>query len=214
MLSRKLIPCLLMIIFLSVIVSCAVSGKNEQSEIVMLATMIANPEYIRECKETFPAAGKGQVYFLKISPGLTTKEEVERELGAPLKRSIQEVEWQYNAYNIYFTGNIVDVVLVYDSNLMKAAFAKFLEDYGCPDLVYAFDKSEDHPSGHYTMTRFIYLKAGVEFAFQNYPIRLTDDPINIEYFKPQSLEEYLVHSGYDNYSLDAAKTVSWGDAVR
>ena len=183
---------------------------------MMAATLVSNTNYMQECKRINPEIRQGQIDYLNIYPGQTRVEDIEAMIGKPIKRndpSANDREWHYDNFNVYIKrGNdVVDSILVFGDTQFMVSLEYLVKEYGCPDLIYAIDKSEDYPSGAYSFTEFIYFRNGVEFAFDSFPVHLSDLPVFIDFFVPQFLEEYSYNYIYPNYEV--GKPVTWDEAV-
>lgn len=173
-----------------------------------LETFESNTNYLADCKNITSKKVDAQVGYRSIYPGRTPKEEVEGILGKPLR--VNETSWEYD-----------DAAIILDDSLVRQVFASpdkntilkdMIQEYGCPDIIYALDIHEEH-QGIYSRLLFIYAGIGLDFTVDKYPAELHESVTNTSYFVPGTLEYY----SQEIYPLDVpntSKLVSWSEAIR
>jgi hypothetical protein len=182
----------------------------------LAATLIADPQYMKDCKTISAPRLRDQQDYLEIFPGQSTDEDVKTRLGNPREQNHFEKteEWVYGGFNIYIEDGVVSSIEAYEDAQIMVNLSQLNLEYGCPDLILAIDTSIDRPTGNYDLTKFIYLNNGIEFVFLDFPVSLADNPTSVVFFMPQSAESYLEQSHLENLSLENGKPVWWGEAVK
>ncbi len=225
--NRFLKICLVIAVLLTACIPTKINGEVQNTDptlaptpapspAILAKTLVADPEYLRDCMIVGSPRQHIQLDYLDIFPGQSTDENVKTLLGDPLERNhVKKIEeWVYSGFNIYLESNIVTSIDVYDDVQIMVSLKELISEYGCPDLIFAIDTSIDQPAGNYDLTKFIYYNNGVEFFFPDFPVSLSDVPISIGFFKAESLESYLERYNYDNYGPENGKLVSWNEAVQ
>lgn len=182
-------------------------------------TLVASPSYVADCRSLSTTVRSGQMSYRGVVPGQSTYDDVTRLLGNPATKEPIYDEWLYDdGVNVTFSNEAVPVVETIDvysgSGLdqMSAPLGAVVKDYGCPELIYAYDTAIDNLSGNYTITVFAYPSMGIEFQIPNYPVSLTARPDEIYFFGSDSLSNYLSkHQGI--LSPNKAIILSWDQAV-
>lgn len=183
---------------------------------VLAQTLVADPQYLADCRAVWGHSLDAQQGYYGIIPGWANQEDVWKLVGDPLEVDItsEGSEWTYKGYAVEFTGGVVASVYVDDDPRILVSLRELISKYGCPDLIFAFDNSIDQPSGSYNITIFTYLSKGIGLYMGDFPVSLSDVPYLVEYSAPTSLEKYLEERPDMADSLVVAKPVSWGEAVK
>jgi len=190
-------------------------SETEAVSIVSIAqTSVSNTNYLHECKAINPEKTMGQVPYLGILPGKTKESELESLLGIPDKTSVFEgvTNLVYGDTGLLVEKGVVKYVVVSMAKTSGFTLKQLVLRYGCPDLVFAVNTTEDQVG--YTGTRFIYYDIGIEFSFMVYPTNLNDTPSSVSYFSPMDLQEYLEKNGWTIMGTRFGKPVKWTEAVR
>jgi hypothetical protein len=172
------------------------------------------------CSSPSPNDSHVQIGYRNIYPGQTTAETLEDLFGSPIRvinYDPGKQEWLYE-YELEegigtFPIRVEDGVVVSISLQEKIPLGTILEQYGCPDVVFAVDMSE-HNSGQYSGTSLIYLELGVMFIVEQFPLQIFDvESSRTHYFKPGSLDDFLLYHPSFQYE-NVAKQIYFGDALK
>lgn len=189
--------------------------ETEPVSVVSLAqTSVSDVNYLRECKTINPTKLTEQIPYENIWPGETKESELESLLGTPDETfTIKGVtNWVYGDMGLFIEKGIVTDVLAPVDNESRLTLEQLILTYGCPDIVFAVNTTEDQIG--YTGTRLTYHNIGVVIQFSNLPVSLTDIPVYIQYFQPMGLQEYLEKSGGTTMGLQFGKPIEWSEAVK
>lgn len=152
----------------------------------------SNPDYMLDCKSSYPTSYTNQLSYNGIVVGKTTKQEIEELLGSPSakKQSLIEV-WTYEGGpGLVFDNSIVKSIWIYEDPAVLLPPEQFVEKYGCPDIILAYDLDE-HPTGQLGMTSFVYHNMGFEINYYMFPVLVNHKPDFVVFEKQESLIEYL-----------------------
>lgn len=186
------------------------------SPAILARTLVADSEYMRDCKAINSSHQEGQLDYHRVLPGKSTNEDVLNLMNKPTENNYfhETIEMVYRGFNVYIENDVVDSIYVYEDPHLLVSLERLILEYGCPDLIYAIDSSIDQPGGNYSVTELIYLNNGIEFLFSSFPVSLTETPYMIDFFKPQPLEKYLIRSNFINEGIENSKPMLWDEAVR
>jgi hypothetical protein len=186
---------------------------------ISVQDFVANPEHIKNCLLINPNRTDRQFGYLDVFPGTSSADDVRNLLGEPIHiiNAGAETNWYYdnnptNVVSITIINGEVDGIGIsnYDTSI---TLNRTIREYGCPSLVRVIDRSE-HSAGNYNATVFCYPEIGVEFWFDGILIALNSSPVEIRYFKPSSLEEYIqINSEFLYIDSPVSEPVYWADVV-
>lgn len=193
--------------------------NNLPSEDIDIEELLADPNYLAECKSINPNRSDKQAGYLGVYPGITSPSDIEVLLGKPLSSgTITEPSTKYKMLNyqtfgvqVNLAGNRIESITV-DNDTHYPTALEIISQYGCPDMVYkrSLDKEEN---SNYSTTIFIYYKkVGLGIYFDQYPLSLESNAYGMEYFIPDTAEKVLRFLGFyhaDRYAAPA----TWNDAI-
>ncbi len=194
---------------------------------------VNNTEYLADCRNKYPTEVAVQEGFQGIYPGRTTTVELVNQFGQPDKYSVinkTEDEYLYigeelndnpsYVYNFGGKQNMVDTIYVYLDKEIILPLQGVLEKHGCPDIIIAMalnDGLRVEEILEYNKIFLIYLDAGLQMRFEDYPVSLSDIPSHVAFVKPISLQDFLtqesdLRTGFfvDEYAMP----VSFSDAFK
>lgn len=216
---------LFMLINILILISCTKINTSDRTSQPPASTIsvydfVSNSEYVKNCLLINPETTNQQADFLDVLPGISSADDVRDKLGEPIRiiDDGTETNWYYdnnpaNLVSVTIINNIVDGIGVsnYDSSI---TLNKIVQERGCPRLIRVIDRSE-HSAGNYDSTVFCYPEIGAEFWFDRTLVNLTDSPVEIRYFKPVSLEEYIqIYSDILYIDSPVSEPVFWDDVVK
>lgn len=204
-------PRSLLIIALILVPACS-SFQMSTRDYAM--TQVANPDYMNGCGELGSLAVGNQQGYLNIFPGKSNKLEVEGILGKPERISSfsDYEEWRYDEVNVRFTSGELSSIFVHSLG-KRATLSELVNLHGCPDIIFAMDVSE-HPEGNYFVLSFVYHNIGVSFFYNSLFVTLDSKYVESIYFKPSSLEEFIIEREGSYSYPNRAKPITWEEAVR
>lgn len=182
---------------------------------VPIQTVVANPDYLQECKEQYPNSAQGPADFLGIDAGKVTRDQIIEYIGAPNQiydSGGKYEQWSYDGFVITINQNNFISIFVSAEKYMLS-LADILDEFGCPNVIFALDTQQE-ASGRYFETEFVYYNIGVSFTFTVLPVPLDKSTTSISYFRTApDISAFLVQSeGYYDYP-NIAKAISWHEAV-
>jgi hypothetical protein len=191
------------------------SETQPVSNIFLAQTLVANPNYLDECKTLNPIKLTEQIPYQNILPGKTKESEVESILGMPDERSVFQGE-----INLVYgdTGLLVDIkndvvtyIVVNPESKLPITLEEDILQYGCPDLFLAVNTMEDQVG--YNSIRLIYSTIGLAVSFAGYPTSLGSSADAIPYFPPLTIQEYFETNGWAQMPF-SAQPIEWNDAIK
>ena len=194
--------------------STQASGTEPVSNVFLAQTLVANTNYLDQCKTLNPLKLTEQLPYQKIWPGKTTESEVESILGAPDKKSVfrDEINLVYGSnLGILVRNGVVESILISPEDESRLTLEEVILKNGCPDLVLAVNTTEDQVG--YNSIRFIYITLGLEVSFAHYPANLNDRVDTIRYFPSMTVQEYFEKNGWAGLRW-SAQPIEWNDAVK
>ena len=208
------------------------SSCSKTSSMQVFEKTVNHTDYLADCKSKYPNRVSVQEDFQGIYPGITTTVELVNQFGNPDKYSRTATEEEYLYIGEEFDGRPryvysfvtkqenVDAIYVDIDNKIILPLQSILEKYGCPDMIVAMalnDGLREEKMLEYNKTFLIYLDAGLQMRFEDYPVSFSDRPSHIKFVKPVSLQDFLTQesdpqTGFfiDKFSLP----VSFSDAFR
>ncbi len=176
-----------------------------------IATLIADPSYMDECKQIYPNSSTEQVGYKEVYPGRTDKSMAEDLLGKPLKvYEINETTWEYADLDVVLDDSLVKAIFVAGDGV--TTLEDMISQFGCPDVVYALDVNEE-PQAEYSQVTFLYYRIGLIFTIDHIPAKLNDTITKLTYFEPGTLEDFT--DQFRAFAVpDKAKPIPWAEALR
>jgi hypothetical protein len=188
-----------------------------------LETAVASPGYLGGCRSLSNTLLTNQISYKGVVPGLSTHDDVTNLLGEADRKAQTDDTWIYDdGVSILFSRNagepVVDVIDVYDVDngtvlaQMSEPLSEMVKEFGCPEIVYAYDPAIDNRSGRYDVTVFAYPTIGIELKIPHYPVSLNSKPDEIFIFASKSVSDYLSERQWI-LDPDTAVVPSWDQAV-
>lgn len=186
------------------------------TDVVSVPTVQAKVDYLEGCRKTYPKKFEQQIGYGNIYPGKSTKQSVEDNLGVPEKIIIIDENHEEYIYNetklgIFFDQDRVSLIILSDTSKRFRPLEFYLINYGCPDIVFAFDDNQ-HPTSDYKTLLFVYHKNGMTLMFEPFPVSLSDSPFWINFYPPSTLVDFLGEREYFN-DPNKTTTVLWDDVI-
>ena len=226
--ARTIILSFLLIVF---IISCR---RNENERIQPTSTFAVTPvstsppvsiqlfaedlasdvNYLTECRLINSTRTTEQIAYKNVLPGKTTETELRLLFGTPDKTSVMKgvTDWVYGNIGLTSENGVITYILVPFEGSPDLTLKWFVLTYGCPDFIFAVNTSSI--PGNFDDTLFVYHHAGFEIQFGSYPAAISDVPVNISYFQPAGIQEYIDENGWAVLGLGFGKPVVWTDAVK
>ena len=185
-------------------------------ESLPVETILPDPSYLDGCQKMYPTRFDFQVGYEEIYPGKSKKHDLEQLVGAPdkiIEIDQKREEWIYNEADlgIFIEQNLVSEIIVFDSSKGFGSLEFYLQNYGCPNIIFIFDDNQ-HPSGSYDTLLIIYHEIGMTLMFESFPIQISDSPFGINYYPPVKLADFLSQREFF-YDLNKAKRSFWSDVI-
>jgi hypothetical protein len=149
-----------------------------------------------------------QVGFREIFPGKTLPATVQEILGPPRETSTYEdlVQWIYDDVTVSFKFEKVVSVSVHNKSRTLIPLIEIIQQYGCPEAVYAFSGNEDFFSQKYSTAMLIYAKIGLT-VYTDFPTSLDKAPNGIDYYISEPLDQYIRMPGIQK------ERIEWNDLI-
>jgi hypothetical protein len=189
-------------------------GSCSPNKLLTTNQVIADGNYLVECRNNYRDANNVQKCYMNICPGVTSKNELDNLFLKPININgfKNATYYIYDKYTILMIDEIVENINIINDEAYIRKFSELLEDYGCPNLILAEDPDEE-PAGNYQIVDIIYTLSGFSLKFAGYPISLESIPEQITLFQAVDLKRYLDSSPYLN-DIDFARISDWDDAIK
>jgi hypothetical protein len=195
------------------------NGNSLPSESIDIEKLLADPDYLAECKSINPSKSDKQAGYLGVYPGITHPNDVETLLGKPLNSGIinepsakyRMTNYQTFSVRIDLAGSKTEFIHVNKDTHYPTAL-EIISQYGCPDMVYKRSLDEEGDSNYSTVVFIYHKKVGLRVDFEQYPLSLKSNAYSILYFIPDTAENVLKLFGF--YHADGyAAPATWDDAI-
>jgi hypothetical protein len=184
---------------------------------------IYNETYMHDCKELFPTTLSQPAAYQGLRPLHSNEEQLaEVFLGQLLENStVGEEHIYYDPGAQVYThidisdGLITKILVSTDAdNTNWLPLRRILEQYGCPDLVYAVMWDDPlRTQRNYDGAMFVYFKAGLRVVFRDYPINYANSPASVLFEESKTLDEIL-YELKSPLELGQMLLVNFSDAVQ
>lgn len=205
------------------ITSCALREdaikKAPTSSNISILDYVSSEGYANGCAQANLNLQLSQISYREVYPGVTTLQNVKGKIGEPshIIKDGREINLFYDKSpseiaSIIIVDDVVDRIDVdnYNSSL---SLKKVVEMYGCPNLIYATDRSEN-ATGKYNAVTFSYPELGFELWLEGTRVTLENIPNELRYFVPMSLKDYIdLHSDILYFKSPISIPVRWSEVV-
>jgi hypothetical protein len=128
-----LLLCLILVVVLSTWIS--LSSMHGPSPAVLAKTLVADPEYLKDCRLITGSRQSLQLDYFGVFPGQSTDEDVKILIGNPSDQHHIEKkeEWVYTGFNMYIEDKVVTSIYVHEDRTIMLKLKDVISKYGCPD---------------------------------------------------------------------------------
>jgi len=174
----------------------------------------SSSNYMQECISVYPNKISDQASYKGIFPGISSEQDVENSLGVPVSKNNAFIQsWEYKGDPVVvFEDEQVESIWVYKDTNIILPLRQFVSNYGCPDLIIAYDTNQ-HPVSEYAMSSLIYLTLGLEINFYTFPVKLEQKPDFVIFLQQESMMEYLIRMRDTLEMPNKAKPVTWDEVI-
>lgn len=153
--------------------------------------------------------------FQGILPEKSSLLDVEKIFGKAIIHEGVVNYWEYHNLVVTHDATYVKEIRIYDNLAESFTIDSVSAIYGCPDILLAYDTSEDMPSQNWDTVIITYIDNGIEISFHtSHPINIYKDKANIVVFFPSmSIDEYLVYISPRPSGKEYQKMLSWDEAT-
>lgn len=188
------------------------TNENNQS----WTEFISSPQYLSACREINPNIVKQQANFHNLLPGKTSLQQTVDIFGEPAQitsfGNLRQLHYPDFTVNFVKDSDLIAEIHVYGVQEMNTLLS-FILEFGCPDLIYAFDEAEE-PTGYFNSVYFYFSNIGLELYFADFPIKLNQISRAIGYYQPALIGDYMTTNKAVFGIKNKVQIVSWKQAVK